>query len=138
MTRIIGPLAAVLLPLGLSFGASAMVEGNGPQPGAKLAKLPACELHVERQAGSVVLEGEVHATHAAAGSYQLKIWQAGASSSSISQGGDFTVPAGGSSSLGLVSLPGGGSYGATLTVNFDNDPVDCKATTHGPRPVTAK
>jgi hypothetical protein len=138
MTRIIGPLAAVLLPLGLSFGASAMVEGSAPQPGAKPVKLPACELHVERQAGSVVLEGEVHATRATAGSYQLKIWQAGASSSSISQGGDFTVPAGGSSSLGLVSLAGGGSYGATLTVNFDDDPVDCKATTHGPRPISTK
>ena len=38
-----------------------------------------------------MLEGKVFAARAIAGSYQLKIWQNGASSSSISQGGDFTV-----------------------------------------------
>ncbi len=85
-----------------------------------------------------MLEGEVFAAHATSGSYQLKIWQNGAGSSSISQGGDFTVPAGGSSSLGLVSLPGAGSYGATLKVSFDNDPVPCKATAPHPLPITAK
>jgi hypothetical protein len=118
----------------MSFGAAAMVDGSG----AKLTALPACEIHVEHHAGSVVLEGQVFAGHAVSGSYQLTVWQNGASSSSISQGGDFTVPAGGSSSLGLVSLPGGGSYGATLKVNFDNNPVDCKAASHDPMPITAK
>jgi hypothetical protein len=138
MTRILAPLAAVLLPLGVSYGAFAMVENDGTAHGAKLTKLPACEIHVEHEAGSVVLEGKVAAARASSGSYQLKIWQNGAGSSSISQDGDFTVPAGGSSSLGLVSLPRGGSYGATLKVTFDNDPVPCKATTHGPLPITAK
>jgi len=128
----------MLLPLGVSFGAAAMVDGSSSQHGAKLTTLPTCEIHVEHHAGSVVLEGEVFAGRAVSGSYQLKIWQNGAGSSSISQGGDFTVPAGGSSSLGLVSLPGGGSYGATLKVNFDNDPVDCKATAPRPLPITAK
>ena len=87
MTRIIGPLAAVLLPLGVSYGAFAMVESVTPH-GAKLSKLPA-PMHVERQAGSIVLEGEVFAAHAASGSYRLKIWQNSSSNSSISQGGDF-------------------------------------------------
>jgi hypothetical protein len=138
MTRIIGPLAAVLLPLGVSYGAFAMVDNTVTPHGTKLAKLPACEIHVERKAGSIVLEGEVFAARTVSGSYQFKIWQNGSSSSSISQGGDFTVPAGGSSSLGLVSLPSGGSFGAALTVNFDNDPVACKAGAHGPLPITAK
>ena len=138
MTRIIGPLAAVLLPLGVSYGAFAMVENTVTPHGGKPTKLPTCEIHVEHEAGSIVLEGEVFAAHAASGSYRLKIWQNGASSSSISQGGDFTIPGGGSSSLGLVSLPSRGSFGAALTVNFDNDPVACKAGAHGPLPITAK
>jgi hypothetical protein len=115
-----------------------MVEGNGTQHDAKLVKLPACDIHVERHAGTIVLEGEVFAARAISGSYQLKVWQNGASSSSISQGGDFTVPAAGASSLGLVSLTGTGSYGATLKVNFDNDPVPCKAAAPHPLPITAK
>lgn len=43
MTRILAPLAAVLLPLGVSYGAFAMVENDGTPHGAKLTKLPACE-----------------------------------------------------------------------------------------------
>ncbi len=138
MSKILAPLAALLLPIGVSFGASAMVDGDGSQQGAKLATLPACELHVEQHAGSTVLEGKVFAAHAVTGSYQLKVWQNGAGSSAISQSGDFTVPAGGSSSLGLVSLTIAGSYGATLKVNFDDDPVPCKAAAPHPLPITAK
>ncbi len=108
------------------------------QPLAKHVKLPACDIHVERQAGALVLEAEVFAGPAVSGTYQLKVWQNGASSSSISQGGDFTVPAGGSSSLGLVSLSGAGGYGATLKVTFDNDTVPCKAAAPHPSPLTAK
>jgi hypothetical protein len=140
MSRIVG-LAAWLLPLSVGWGAAAMTAGNdGPAEAKHVpAKLPACAISVEHRAGSIVLEGEVFAAGAVSGSYQLKIWQHGAGSSAISQGGDFAMPAGGSSSLGMVSLSkGAGSYAATLKVNWDDDPVDCKATAHAPMPTTSE
>ncbi len=138
MMRILSPLAAVLLPLGTSFAAAALADGESLPDGGKRATLPACEIHVAHEAGSVVLEGQVFAAHPVSGTYQLRVWQEGAGSNSISQGGEFTVPAGGSASLGLVSLPVAGSYGATLNVLFDNDPVPCKATAPRRPPLTAK
>lgn len=136
MTRMLSGLAAVLLPLGASVGA--MANGETSPDGGKHATLPACEIHVEREAGSLVLEGQVFAAHPVSGTYRLRVWQEGAGSNSISQGGEFSVPAGGTASLGLVSLPSAGSYGAALNVTFDNDPVPCKATAPRRLPVTAK
>src|SRR5581483_4903262 len=139
MMKILSPLAAVLLPLGTSYAAAAALANGEPSPdGGKRAALPACEIHVEREAGSLVLEGQVFAAHAVSGTYQLRIWQEGAGSNSISQGGEFIVPAGGSASLGIVSLPVAGSYGAKLNVIFDNDPVPCKATAPRRPPLTVK
>ena len=71
-----------------------MVENDGT-PTVLARQSAACEIHVEHEAGSVVLEGKVFSARAIAGSYQLKIWQNGASNSSISQGGDLTVAAAG-------------------------------------------
>ena len=118
-----------------------MTAGDGGQTEAKHApaKLPACEIRVDQRADSIVLEGLVFAAGTVSGSYQLKVWQHGAGSSAISQSGDFAVPAGGSSSLGMVSLSkGAGGYGATLKVNWDDDPVDCKATADDPMPTTSE
>ncbi len=105
MTRLLAPLAAALLPLGVSYGFRHGRKRRHAH-GAKLASLPACEIHVEHEAGQrrAGKKEKVFSARAIAGSYQLKISN-GASSSSISQGGDFTVAAAGSSSLGLVSLP---------------------------------
>jgi hypothetical protein len=138
MTRMFASLAAILLSTGVGFTAQAMVEGDGAHQGAMILKRPACTIRVERAAGSVVLEGEVYAAGAASGSYQLKIWQHGAGTSQISQGGDFTVSPGAKGSLGLVTLPASGNYGAALTVTFDGNPVACKATARSPMPLTAK
>jgi hypothetical protein len=140
MSRIVG-LAAWLLPLSVGWGAAAMTGGNDGPAEAKHApaKLPACQIRVDQRAGSIVLEGLVFAAGTVSGSYELKVWQHGAGSSSISQSGDFAMPAGGSSSLGMVSLSkGAGGYGATLKVNWDADPVDCKATAHDLTPMTSK
>jgi hypothetical protein len=131
MTRIVGPLAALLLPLSVSFGAAAMIGGNDGQPEAKHApaKLAACEISVDQRADSIVLEGLVSAGRAVSGSYRLEVWQDGAGSSAISQSGDFGVAAGTSASLGVVSLSkSAGGYGAKLNVRFDDGGADCKDT----------
>ncbi|MGE5259641.1 MAG: curli-like amyloid fiber formation chaperone CsgH [Actinomycetota bacterium] len=138
MTRMFASLAAILLSTGVGFAAQAMVQGDGTHQGATILKRPACAIRVERAAGSVVLEGEVFAVGAASGSYQLRIWQNGAGTSQISQGGDFTVSPGAKSCLGLVTLPASGNYGAALTVTFDGNPVACKATARSPMPLAAK
>jgi hypothetical protein len=103
------------------------------------AKLPSCEIHVDERAGAIMLEGVVSAASALSGTYRLDVWQNGASTSQISQSGDFMVPAGGSSSLGLVSLTkNAGGYGATLHVRWNGGAADCKATTRAPMPLSLR
>ncbi len=132
MSKLLVSLAAVLLPLGASFAASAMVRGS-------TGTLPSCEVRVAERAGAVTLEGVVSAASATSGTYHLDVWQNGAGTSQISQSGDFTVPAGGSSSLGIVSLTkNAGGYGATLHVRWNGGAADCKAATHDPLPLSLR
>jgi CsgH protein len=132
MSKILASLAALLLPLGTSFAASATIHQS-------TARLPSCEIRVNERAGAVMLEGVVSAASALSGTYRLDVWQNGNGRSQISQSGDFTVPAGGSSSLGMVSLTqNAGGYGATLRVRWNGGIADCKATTHAPIPLSLR
>jgi hypothetical protein len=132
MSKILVSLTALLLPLGTNFAASAMVRQSQ-------SRLPSCEIRVDEQTGAVMLEGVVSAASALSGTYRLNVWQNGVGTSQISQSGDFIVPAGGSSSLGLVSLTkNAGGYGATLHVRWNGGAADCKATTHAPMPLSLR
>jgi hypothetical protein len=132
MSKMLASLVALLLPLGTSFAASAMVHQSA-------GRLPTCEIRVDEQAGAVMLEGLVSAAEPISGTYQLDIRQNGAGTSQISQSGDFAVPAGSSSSLGMVSLAkNAGGYRATLRVRWNSDAADCKASAHDPVPLSLR
>jgi hypothetical protein len=132
MSRLLIPAAALLLSLGLSFAAQATVHGNS-------GTLPSCEIRVDQRDDAVMLEGLVSAAEPISGTYQLDIRQNGAGTSQISQSGDFAVPAGSSSSLGMVSLTKtAGGYRATLRVRWNSDAADCKATAHNAAPLSLR
>lgn len=121
MSRIFKTTLAALLPLGFAWGAAA--GGDGPEA---YASGPTCDIRVEREGGTLVLEGLAFAPVPATGSYALTISQGGyAGGSNIQQGGDFEAGPGEESSLGLVSLSDHGSYDATLTVHWHDGTPDC-------------
>jgi hypothetical protein len=128
----IHPLAAAL-PLSLACGAAVAGAGAGPSlegPGGPVA----CEIHVERQGGTVTLEGLVFAEMPVSGSYRLHVSQGGGGGSSrINQGGDFEAAPGEPESLGTVSRGSGGAYSATLEVRWNGGTTGCSAGTPGKR-----
>jgi hypothetical protein len=133
MASIVRALVASLLPLSLAWGAWGMpVDGNGTWAQEEQTALlrPRCQLRVDDDGDSIVLEGIVSARKFASGSYHLRVSQESAGgSSNISQSGDFIVESGSTASLGTVSLSNGVSrYVAKLTVQWDDGVADCLAT----------
>lgn len=127
MSNVISPLAVWLLPLSIGWAAMAMAGGDGGD-GGPADKSPACEIRADQSGNSIILEGLVFGRADVSGSYHMQVWQKGLGSSRISQSGDFKIPAGAPSSLGIVSLAkGGGSYSATLTVRWNDGAADCVA-----------
>ena len=115
-------LAAALLPLTLAWSAAA----GGDLPSQTLGDGPSCDLRVAHDGGSLVVEGLVFVPAPVSGSYELEISQGGyAGGSNIRQGGDFAVAPGKDNSLGVVSLPSGGGYAATLIVRWHDGAPDC-------------
>jgi curli production assembly/transport CsgH protein len=132
MASIVTPLAASLLPLSLAWGALSMpVNGNGTwAEEEQTAPLRSrCQLRVDDDGESIVLEGVVFARRSASGSYQLRVSQQSAGGSSdIVQSGDFIVEFNSTASLVTVSLSNGVSrYVAELTVQWDDGTADCVA-----------
>lgn len=72
-----------------------------------------CELQVSGQGSAVSLEAVVLSSTRADGTYQLHVSGPG---SDIAQSGEFSVAAGGKSSLSSVTLAGDGAYTARLSV----------------------
>jgi hypothetical protein len=133
MTSIVKPLLASLLPLSLAWGALSMpINGNGTlaQQEQTAPLHPRCQLRIDDDGESIVLEGVVSARKSAAGSYHLRVSQQSArGSSDIVQSGDFIVESGSTASLGTVSLSNAVShYFAKLTVQWDDGAADCLAT----------
>lgn len=129
MSYISKPLALLAgsgaLGLGFVF-MSADGASAGSAPGLR------CEIYQSQHGGGVVLEGVVFSNTAASGSYQFKVSKSGGGGSSdINQGGDFSVSAGGKSTVGSVSLGGDGGYTATLRVTADGHSTACKERTGG-------
>ena len=107
----------------LGFGAVMAVSEPAAAGGSGLS----CEIHQSHRGGSVVLEGVVYSGSATDGSYQFTVTKSGGGgSSNINQGGEFSVSAGGRSSVGTVELGGDGGYSATLRVSADGHSSSCK------------
>jgi hypothetical protein len=132
MASIVRPLAASLLPLSLAWGALGMPDnGNRTSTDGEPTSFqrPRCQLRVDDDGESILLEGVVFARRSASGSYQLRVSQQSAGGGSdIVQTGDFIVEYGSTASLGTVSLSNGVSrYVAELTVQWDDGAADCGA-----------
>jgi hypothetical protein len=132
MISFVRPLVASLLPLSLSLSALGMpVNGSGTwaKEEQTVPPRPRCQLHVNRDGDSIVLEGVVFARRSASGSYQMRVSQESTGgSSNIAQSGDFIVESGSTASLGTVSLSNRVSrYVAKLTVQWDDGAADCVA-----------
>ena len=111
-----------LATAGLAMAASTTVF-------AKSAGPVQCELNVSSTGGGVMLTGVARAAIAASGSYSLIIAKDGDSGSAdIEQGGNFSVGAGGSSTLSQVNinLERGASYSAILTVTSKSGSFTCR------------
>lgn len=131
MPSFIRPIAASLLPLSLACGAAAMTKDSAPALLEELAlPLPRCEIRAERKGNAIALEGLVFTHGAVSGSYRLRVSQKSAGGSSeITQGGAFAAAPDGYGSLGTVSLMSGGSYTATLRVQWESHTIDCRSGT---------
>jgi hypothetical protein len=78
MASILTPLAASLLPLSLAWAALGMpVNGNGTgaQEEQTAPLRPHCQLRIDDDGESIVLEGVVFARRSASGSYDLRVSQ---------------------------------------------------------------
>lgn len=140
MTSSVKPLVASLLPLSLAWGAIAMpANGNGTwaEEEETAPQRPRCQLRVDDDGDSIMLEGVVFARNPASGSYQMRVSQVSAGGrSNIAQSGDFIVESDSTASLGTVSLSNGVSrYVAKLTVQWDDGAADCVAETPSKRKV---
>jgi hypothetical protein len=132
MTSFVRSIVTSLLPLSLAWSALGMpVNGNGTwAEEEQTAPLrPRCQLRVDDDGDSIVLEGVVFARKPASGSYQMRVSQESTGgSSNIAQSGDFIVESGSTASLGTVSLSNRVSrYVAKLTVQWDDGAADCIA-----------
>ena len=126
MYNLVRRARAGLVPLALAIGATgmALAAGAGDPPPEALS----CEVQVTHQGGMIALEGVVHAPQAVQGSYRLRVSSTGRSGNAdISQGGDFTAEAGGTVSLGRVTLAGDGTtHEASLQVTANGVTVECR------------
>lgn len=107
---------------------SALAAGSSTASAAALH----CEIDVSHDGGTVSLAGVVHAPAGVAGSYRFRVAKSGGGGSSdIDQSGGFSVGSGGSAAVGSVSLGGGGSYLATLSVSGNGATAQCSQRVRG-------
>lgn len=132
MTSFVRSIITSLLPLSLAWSALGMpVNDNGTwAEEEQTAPLRSrCQLRVDDNGDSIVLEGVVFARKPASGSYQMRVSQESTGGrSNITQSGDFIVESGSTATLGTVSLSNRVSrYVAKLTVQWDDGAADCIA-----------
>ena len=85
-----------------------------------------CEIRSTKAAGGVQLEGVVSARKAASGEYEFVVRKSGGGgTSNSSQSGDFELGARQESVVGDVTLGGGGSYDADLTIRWKGGKASC-------------
>ncbi len=113
----------IAIPLALALGVM-LVERNSERAEAGwFSDTVSCEIRVNRHHGGVTLEGVALAKENVSGSYHMAI---SGGSSNVDQSGDFSASPGSPGSLGEVTLGGdGGSYYATLRVNWNGGSSSC-------------
>jgi hypothetical protein len=115
--------ALLVLPAVLGLGA---VGASKVDAGAGGSQPVRCEIRVTKHGGSVTLEGVVVGRTSIQGSYTLRVSKSGGGGSSdIDQSGNFSAVSGASTTIGVVSLGGGGSYVAKLKVTADGRTTEC-------------
>jgi hypothetical protein len=116
-----------LLPaftVALAFTAPVLSEENLP---TKASAERGCEVRVDDVAGGKRLQAVAFATFPASGEYDLVVSKSGGGgTSNTSQGGEFEVGAGTEATLSEVTLGGGGSFTAELTVSWSGG-TSCRA-----------
>jgi hypothetical protein len=106
------PLAFAQAPLPRGAAAGASVDVG-------------CEIRATKVSGGVQLEGVVFARKPAAGEYEFVVSKSGGGTSNTSQSGGFELDARQESVVGEVTLGGGGSAKARLTVRWDGGEASC-------------
>ncbi|MBZ9938759.1 hypothetical protein LB518_20855 [Mesorhizobium sp. BR1-1-16] len=133
MTSMTGRIAiAAVMTLG-AMAAGAAVAAAGRDGGGTAAGPLACSIGESRSGGQIILAPSVRAARATDGSYSLRVsGGGGGNSSTIRQGGDFSLPPGGTAALGTVSLSGGNAtYAVTLDITAGAASARCTATIGG-------
>jgi hypothetical protein len=125
--KILVPIAASLLPLGVALAGAKLPAANGS---TDAGDGPRCEIGVEKQDGGVALEGRVFAEPPLSGSYRLRVTKTGGGGAEIVQSGAFSHTTGPSAALGLVSLSAG-NYVAELKVEWKDGSTDCEERVRG-------
>ncbi|MGI8724026.1 MAG: curli-like amyloid fiber formation chaperone CsgH [Methyloceanibacter sp.] len=123
-------LAAPLLLL--SIAGSAAAGGDLAPKSERHERLPSCDIRVDYQDGSVVLEGLVFVPRPVSGLYDMRVSQTGkAGHANIRQSGEFEATPDAPGSLGVISLSRrSGGYVAQLNVRWDGGVVDCTRQIH--------
>ena len=85
-----------------------------------------CEIRTTKVPGGMRLEGVVHARKPATGEYEFVVSKSGGGgTSNSSQSGDFELDTRQESVVGEVTLGGGGSAKAHLSVRWDGGKASC-------------
>lgn len=133
MNSMTGKIAiAAAITLG-AMAAGAAVAAAGRDGGSAAAGPLACSIGASRSGGQIILKPSVRAARATDGSYSLRVsGSGGGNTSTIRQGGDFSLPAGGTAQLGSVSLSGGSAtYAVTLDITAGAASTRCAASLGG-------
>jgi CsgH protein len=130
LSMIMKSLAAFLLPLSIAWSVAA--SGDLRPESDRQQRLPSCDIRVDYQDSSVVLEGLILAPRPVSGVYDMQVSQTGkAGHADIRQSGEFEATPDAPGSLGVISLSTrSGDYIAKLNVRWDGGAVDCTRQIH--------
>ena len=113
--------SAFLAALG-AIGVYAVADSASATTGGALT----CEIQIAKHNGDVELTGIVHAARATSGTYRFKVLNDGdGGSSTINQGGDFSLAAGESTVVGNTTLGNADDMRVKLSVTSDHGSATC-------------
>jgi len=113
---------ALPLLVGLGLAAAAATAGLAGPDGSAVQ----CEIVEHSQNGMRTIEAMVTSPKAASGDYRLALEsRGGGNSSSISQGGRFTVPANQTIAVGQMMIGDDARYSVDFSITLDGQTIDC-------------
>lgn len=128
--RILAVAVTLLAAIGSASIAVGETASNATQTGTTRATYDGpfhCEIQTSSRNGMITLEGVIQSDIDVNGSYRFRVKNAGRSDgSNIQQGGQFSVRADGTTTLGRVMLGSRGAiYDASLEVTADGETISC-------------